>query len=188
MSMYDIPTDGCNLEIMGYPFFAEKVSANEAFRRREMNVNNVVGGTQIVNKGAYVGLDFTITTHVFVDPMRPDIHNTIFQEMMSKPVDVVSPELGGKFKAMVVIKPEHTNLNSLELSINIKEIPDSKSQIPGESFTIPKSRKVETKKVKKTTTKKSTTSKSSKTKSKKKSVSKKTKSVSKKLTQAMKNV
>ena len=178
MSMYNIPTDGCNLEIMGYPFFAEKVSANEAFRRREMNVNNVVGGTQIVTKGPYVGLDFSITTHVFVDPNRPDIHNTIFEEMMSKPVDVVSPEIGGKFKAIVVIKPEHVNPNSLELTINIKEVPDSKSQIPGESFTIPQSRKIETKKVTKTTSdKKSTTSKkSSKTKSKKNSVSKKNKS------------
>ena len=175
MVMYNVPTDGCNLEIMGYPFYAEKVTPNEAFRRREFNVNNVVGGTQIITPGTYVGLDFSITTHVFVDPNKPDAHNKIFQEMMSKPVKVVSPELGGQFMAMVVVKPEHSTLNYLELSISIKEVPDAKSLIPGEVFSIPKSRKI-TKKKTKTTSKTKTNKKSSKTKTKKKSVSKKTKS------------
>ena len=145
MSMYKVPTNGCNLEIMGYPFFAEKVSANEAFRRRDMNVNQVVGGTQIVTKGPYVPLEFTITTHVYVAPSKPHVHSKIFQEMMSKPVLVSSPEIGGKFYAMVVIKPEHVKVRSLELSITIKEIPGKQSKIPGESFTIPKAKKVEVK-------------------------------------------
>lgn len=146
MGMYNIPTDGCNLEIMGYPFFAEEVSPNEAFRRREFNVNNIVGGTQKVTPGAYVGLDFSITTHVFIDPNRPDEHNKIFQEMMSKPVEVVSPEIGGRFNAIVVIKPERDKLNSLKLTISIKEIPSAKSKIPGEKFTVPKRRKIQSKK------------------------------------------
>lgn len=174
-SMYDIPTDGCNLEIMGYPFFADKVTPNEAFRRRDINVNNVVGGTQIVTPGPYIGLDFTVTCHVPVDPNRPDVHNKIFQEMMSKPVKVVSPEFGGEFSAMVVIKPEHTKPNYLELTINIKEIPTNKSSIPGESFTVPKSRKITVKKTAKSKQTKSKTTKT-KTKSKKKTVSKKNKS------------
>ena len=177
-SMYNIPTEGCNLEIMGYPFFVEDVSPNEAFRRRDYNVNNVVGGTQILTPGTYVGLDFNITTHVPVDPNRPDTHNKIFQEMMSKPVKVTSPEMGGSFMAMVVIKPVHETPNYLKLDISIKEVPDAKSLIPGEVFTIPKPRKV----TKKKTTKKTKTSKSSKdtknkkNKSKKKASSKKSKS------------
>ena len=187
MSMYNVPTDGCNLEIMGYPFYAEKVSPNEAFRRREMNVNNVVGGTQIVTKGPYVGLDFSITTHVYVDPNRPDEYNSIFQEMMSKPVVVESPEIGGKFKAIVVIKPEHVSLNSLELTISIKEVPDRNSKIPGESFTVPSSKKITVNKKKKSaadklgktvvgTSKKASTKNKTSKKSKKNTISKKTKS------------
>ena len=144
MAMYDVPTEGCNLEIMGYPFFVEGVSPNEAFRRREFNFNNIVGGTQKVNQGAYIGLDFTITTHVKIDPDRPDVHNSIFQEMMSKPVEVISPEIGGKINAVVVIKPERDKLDYLKLTIQIKEIPDATSLIPGEdeNVTVPATRVV----------------------------------------------
>lgn len=157
MAMYNIPTDGCNLEIMGYPFFAETVSPNEAFRRREYNFNNLVGGTMDVTPGAYVGLDFTITTHVFINPDRPDEHNAIFQEMMSKPVEVVSPDIGGRFKAIVIIKPEREKLNTLKLTISVKEVPGSKSLIPGEEFSVPKSRKVKSKKTNKSNTKQGNT-------------------------------
>lgn len=181
MAMYNIPTDGCNLEIMGYPFFAENVSPTEAYRRREYNFNNIVGGTQDVTPGAYVGLDFTITTHVFIDPDRPDEHNTIFQEMMSKPVDVVSPEIGGQFKAIVVIKPERDKLNTLKLTINIKEVPDSKSLIPGEEFTVPATRKVTSKKTNKNTkTGNTKTSKNTIPKSALKQVNSKIKTITKK--------
>lgn len=140
--MYDIPTDGCNMEIMGYPFYAESISVNEAFRRREYNFNGIVGGTQKVTKGAYVGLDFSAVTHVRIDPDRPDEHNTIFQEMMSKPVEVLSPEFGGRFNAIVVVTPEREKLDHLKLTFSIKEVPDSVSLIPGETFTVPASREV----------------------------------------------
>ena len=145
MTMYNVPTNNCNIEIMGYPFFAEKVSPNESFNRRDMVVNNLVGGTAIVTKGAYIPLDFTITTHVFVNEDRPDEHNAIFKEMMSKPVEVISPEIGGMFMAVVTIKPEHTKNNSLELSITIKEVPELTSNIPGESWVVPAPKDVEVK-------------------------------------------
>lgn len=148
--MYDIPTEGCNVEIMGYPFFAESITSNEAFRRREMNFNNIVGGTQKVTPGAYVGLDFSFKTHVRIDSDRPDEHNSIFQEMMSKPVEVISPDFGGRFNAIVVIKPERDGLDWLKLDINVKEVPDTNSLIPGEEFIVPKSKKVEVKKETKT--------------------------------------
>ena len=160
-NLYNIPTDGCNIEIMGYPFYAEDVSPSEALRRREYNFNSVVGGTQIVTPGQYVGLDFSITTHIPIDPNRPDMHKQIFQEMMSKPVTVTSPEIGGSFSAIVVIKPVHETFNSLKLDISIKEVPDSKSRIPGKTNSKTNSKKTKTK------TKKKTTSKKSKTKKKK---------------------
>ena len=145
MPMYE-DIKGCNIEIMGFPFYAEKVSVTEAFRRRELNFNAVVGGTQKVTKGQYIGLEYKVTTHVKIDPDRPDEHHSIFQEMMSKPVTVVSPELGGKFTANVVIVPEHTKLQTLELSITIKEIPGKNSKIPGESWVVPKTKKIDLKK------------------------------------------
>ena len=174
--MYNVPTDGCNLEIMGYPFYAEEVTPNEAFRRRDYNFNNIVGGTQKVTKGAFVGLDFTIVTHVAVPQNNPKVHNKIFKQMMSKPVKVVSPEIGGSFKAIVTIKPEHDTPKSLKLTINIKEVPNKKSGIPGEKFTVPAARKIKVKKAKANSKGKGKSSKEKNKKGKKKSAAKKNKS------------
>ena len=174
MALYDIPTDGCNLEIMGYSFFAEEVSPTEAFRRRELNYNSIVGGTKKVTKGEYVGLEFTVTTHVKVDPKTPNMHNKIFEEMMRKPVQVVSPDLGGSFNANVIIKPERESPKYLKLTINIKEIPDKESKIPGEKFTVPSTKKITIKK-KKTKTSKTSNTKKTKNKNKRKSITKKVK-------------
>lgn len=142
MEMYNIPTAGHNLEIEGQPFFIESISPTEAIRRREYNFNNLVGGTQNVTKGAYVGLEFSITTHVKVNPDRPDIHNTIFKKLMSKPVKVISPEMGGEFTAIVKIKPEHETPQYLKLTIDIKEVPERDSKIPGEKFVVPAPHKI----------------------------------------------
>lgn len=172
-NMYNVPTDGCNLEIMGYPFFAEEVTPNEAFRRRDYNFTNLVGGTQKVTKGGFVGLDFTIVTHVAVTPNNPKVHNKIFKQMMSKPVKVVSPEFGGSFNAIVTIKPEHDSPKSLKLTINIKEVPGKKSNIPGENFVVPAARKISVNKKKSS---QKTTAKSKNKKGKKKTVPKKSKS------------
>lgn len=177
MALYDVPTDGCNLEIMGYSFFAEEVSPTEAFRRRELNFNSIIGGTKKITKGEYVGLEFSVTTHVKIDPKTPNMHNKIFEEMMRKPVQVVSPDLGDSFKANVVIRPERASPRYLKLTITIKEIPDKQSKIPGENFTVPSKKVIVKKKKKSNSSKKSNTK--TKTKTKKKQVTKKTKSKNK---------
>ena len=120
---------GANIEIMGYPFYAESVSPTESFNRRETVRNKILGGTEDVLKGAYVSRSFSFTTHVPIDPERPDVHNEVFKEMMSKPVEVISPELGGKFMAEVVVKPVHTKYSHLELSVTVTEIPEKDSNI-----------------------------------------------------------
>lgn len=181
--MYDVPTDGCNLEIMGWPFFAENVDPTEAIRRRNTVVNNIVGGTQKITKGEYVGLDFTVTTHVKIDPDKPNQWNGVFEEMMSKPVIVSSPELGDDFKAIVVVKPEHESYDMLKLTISIKEVPGQQSLIPGEEFIVPAPRKIKVTE-KKTNTKTDTKTDTKKSNGKKQMaitkrvmVSKKTKSI-----------
>lgn len=173
MSMYNVPTNNANIEIMGYPFFAEKVSPSESYNRRDRVDNALVGGTIITTKGSYIPLEFSITTHVFVNQDRPDEHDAIFREMMSKPVEVISPEIGGMFMATVTVKPEHTKNNSLELSITIKEVPELSSNIPGESWVVPAPRDVEVKG--KNTTSSSTTTTVAESKSKKESIPKKNK-------------
>lgn len=186
MVLYDVPTDGCNLEIMGYKFFAEEVSANEAFRRRELNTNSIVGGTKKTTKGEYVGLEFSVTTHVKIKPNTPNMHNNIFQEMMRKPVRVVSPDIGGSFNAVVVIKPERETATYLKLTISIKEVVDGQSKIPGETFTVPKTKKI---KVKKKNNKKTSkdSNKNSKSKTKKNTIARKVKSAAAKAAKDLSN-
>ena len=174
MGFYEVPDDGCNFEIMGYKFFAEEVSPTESLRRRELNSNSIVGGTKKTTKGEYVGLEFSVTTHVKVDPKTPNMYNNIFQEMMRKPVKVTSPEIGGSFNANVIIKPERETAHYLKLTISIKEVVDGKSKIPGESFTVPATKKITVKKKKTKTSTKS--NKKNKSKTKNKTIAKKVKS------------
>ena len=138
-SMYR-SVEGYNIEINGFPFFAETVEGDEFFNRREYNRINIIGGTQIVNKGAYVNRSFSFKTHVRIEENKPDMYNDIFQEMMSKPCNVISPELGGMFDAIVIIKPIHNTPKYLELSIKIAEVPKEESNIIGEEIVIPEDR------------------------------------------------
>lgn len=130
-------SEGYNIEIEGFPFFAETVESEEFYNRRDLVVNSIIGGTQQVMLGPYIARTFSFVTHVLIDPEHPDVYNDIFREMMSGTCEVISPELGGLFKAMVIIKPLHKKPRSLELSVTITEIPDKESNIPGDVFVVP---------------------------------------------------
>lgn len=135
-SMYK-SSNGYNIEIEGFPFFAESIDSEEFYNRRDLVTNTIMGGTQHVVRGPYIARTFSFTTHVLIDPQFPDVYNDIFREMMGKSCEVISPELGGMFKANVIIKPLHKKPRSLELSISITEIPTEESNIPGDVFIIP---------------------------------------------------
>lgn len=135
-SMYK-SNEGYNIEVNGFPFFAESIDSDEFYNRRDLVVNNIMGGTQQVMRGPYIARSFSFVTHVLIDPLHPDIYNDIFREMMGKKCEVISPELGGMFYASVVIKPLHKKPRSLELSVAITEIPDVESNIPGDLMEIP---------------------------------------------------
>lgn len=135
-SMYN-SSEGYNIEVEGFPFFAESIDSDEFYNRRDLVVNNIMGGTQQVMRGPYIARAFSFVTHVQVDPQHPDIYNDIFREMMGKKCEVISPELGGIFKANVIIKPLHKKPRSLELSVSITEIPEVESNIPGDLMEIP---------------------------------------------------
>lgn len=136
--MYDAMfTDGAELEVNGFPFFVESCTVDEGFNRRELNRTSIIGGTQSVTRGAYVPRAYTVVTHVRCPPDRPDIYDKIFAEMMNKSCEVISPEIGGRFFAEVVVKREHDSPKYLKLTFTMTEIPDYTSNITGEEFTKP---------------------------------------------------
>lgn len=157
-----------NVSLDGYDMIMEELTPNESFNRRETIRHNILGGTQSVMRGNYLPRDYTFTTHLIIDADNPDVYDSVLREWQSKPVEVSSKFMGGKFKAEIIIKKSPTGMpNFLGLEVQVIEIPESKSLIPNESIVIPK-------KPKKNVTITSTKNKSSK--SSKKSNSKKSNS------------
>ena len=133
------------VKIMGHPFYTEDINGDTPHNYRERNFTPILGGTEKVTQGKYVHREFSFTTTVYFPTGRPDAHDKIFKEIMSKPVTVVSPYMGGKFKALVTIQknfPENS-VNLMDLDVKIVEIPGQESNIPGEkSFKVPEVYKV----------------------------------------------
>lgn len=141
VGMYDDVNENVseNIEIDGYPFYAENINANEPYNRRETNREPIMNGTEHVTRGRYVVRDYSFSTTVFVPDNRPDVHDEIFREMMSKPCEVISPYMGGKFMAEIIISKdiEEASPNHINLDIQVIEIPGTDSLIPGDTFIIP---------------------------------------------------
>lgn len=171
-------TDFYNVSIDGYDIIAEEITPNEAFNRRETSRYNIIGGTQSVIRTNYIPRDFTIVTHLLIDPLYPDVYNNILNEWQSKAVEVVSKYMGGKFNAECIIKPDYADSPEyMKLEIQLIEIPDTDSLIPNDGFKSPANKKVTVKSSKKK--KKTTTTTSSSNKKKAKSKTNKGKNVTK---------
>ena len=134
-----------NIKIMGWPFYAENISADEPYNRREYNFNSILNGTEVVTPGQYVHREYSFSTTIYFPTGRPDVYDKIFEEMMSKPVEVISPYMGGKFNAIITIRktnPE-TSPNHMDLDVTVIEVPELNSNIPGESnFIVPSVKKI----------------------------------------------
>ena len=137
MGMYDDIVTGVseNIEINGYPFYAENIDGEEPFNRREYEFDPILNGTLSAKRGKYIQRKFSFQTTLFHAHGRYDAHDKILKEINSKPVEVISPAMGGKFKAVVTFRktiqegsPYHT-----EYDVDVVEVPDKKSNIPGES-------------------------------------------------------
>ena len=168
--------DFYNVSIDGYDLIAEEINPSEAFNRRETGRKSVIGGTQVVVRTNYIPRDFTIVTHLLIDPLYPNVYDSIFQEWQSKDVEVVSKYMGGKFNAECIVKPSYEDSpNYMKVEIQLVEIPDTKSLIPNDEFKAPENKsdeelKIISKKSKKKNKKKSkkSTNKSKDNKKKKK--------------------
>ena len=137
-----------NLEIEGVLFIVENISYTNTLPKRTLNRMKVINGTEIVTNGEYTPLEFEITTTINVPVNRPDYYNDAFTELQSKICRVVSP-LMGSFKAELTINYESSTPESIKVRIQIKEVPDELSNIPGEKkFSIPED-KLETEEHKK---------------------------------------
>lgn len=153
MGMYDDIVTGVseNIEIMGYPFFAENITGDEPFNRREYNRNSILSGTEHVTRGKYISRSYSFTTTIYHPTGRPDAHDKILKEIISKPVTIISPYMGGTFKAEVTFQRsfEEASPNHYKLDVTVNEIPGSKSNIPGENFIVPSPKKIKVKNSKK---------------------------------------
>ena len=136
-----------NFKIMGMDFYAEEINPDVSYNHREINQNPILGGTVHVTRGKYVVKKVSIVSTIYHPENHPEVYDKIFEEMMSKPVEVISPYMGGKFMANVIVNtnPLPASPNHIEVSIDIEEIPEVNSNIPGESkFIVPKTTKADT--------------------------------------------
>ena len=132
------PTTGelpeeCNLTIkfkydgveQQFPFFAENITSNESFSRRDLVRTKVMNGTEVVTQGDWIGRDFNFTSHVPIDD-DPQIYDKYFQSMLHQPCTVMSPYMGDMFEAQLTIKrePMENQPNTLKLEIQVQEIPN----------------------------------------------------------------
>ena len=132
-----VDTNYYNVSLDGVDLIMEECTPNESYNRRETIRHTIIGGTQTVIRGNYIVRDYTFTTHVLIDPQFPDVYDKVFKEWQSKPVEVISKYMGGKFNAEVIIK-RHPNDSPhyLSLEIQVIEIPE-KSVIPNDVVDLP---------------------------------------------------
>ena len=123
-----------NVKIMGYPFFAESITADEPYNCREYNRQPILNGTEVITKGKYIPRKFTFKTTIYHDKNKPHQYDKIFAVMVSRPVEVISKYMGGKFMAEVNIQREfeEASPNHITLHFEITEIPNLASKIPFE--------------------------------------------------------
>lgn len=149
MEMYNEKVDSnhFNVSIDGLQLVGEEITPNESFNRRETSRKNIIGGTQSVIRTGYIQRDFTFKSHLRVDPDYPDVYDSTFKLWQSKPVEVISKEMGGKFNAECIVKKLHETPAYLTIEVQLIEIPDETSLIPNDVVKTP------TDKITKTSTK-----------------------------------
>jgi len=139
-NMYKDIVNGVNetVEIDGYPFYAEGLTSTTSYNYRKVNRQKLLGGTEKVTRGEYMGREYSFNTEVYTEG-NPRIFDEIFREMMNKECEVISEYMGGKFKAEITIEreDEEASPDHITLRVDIKEIPEEQPNIPGDLFVVP---------------------------------------------------
>lgn len=120
-----------DIEINGYPMYAETISGSEPFTRREWSEKTIMNGTTVVSKGQFIPRQYTFKTTLFVTPEKVDVHDKILRSMVIEPAEITCPAMGEPFQAMVSLKKEYEGAtpNSVSVDFTIKEIPNVTSDI-----------------------------------------------------------
>lgn len=148
MGMYDDIVTGVseNIEIDGYPFYAENIRGEEPFNRREYTFKPILNGTLSPKRGKYIQRKFSFKTTVYHADGRPDSFDDILSEICSKPVEIISSAMSKKpFKGVVTFTRsiEEGSRYHTEYDVDIIEVPEKKSNIPGENqLVVPNLKKI----------------------------------------------
>ena len=138
--MYKDIVNGVNetVEIDGYPFYGENIRGDTSYNHRKLNRQKLLGGTEHVSRGEYMSREYRFETEVYTEG-NPRVFDEIFLEMCNKECEVISPYMGGKFKAEVTIEreDEEASPEHMRLEVTVIEIPEQQPNIPGESFVVP---------------------------------------------------
>ena len=147
MGMYDDIVSGVseNVEIGGYPFYAENIRGEEPFNRREYTFKPILNGTLSARRGKYIQRKFSFKTTVYHSDGRHDSFDKVLASLNSKPVHVISKAMGGTFKAIVTFDRsiDEGSKYHTDYDVSVLEVPDKKSKISGEAkLTVPNIKKV----------------------------------------------
>lgn len=146
--MYRHIIDGTSetVKIMGYSFYTDDIESDEPHNRRERTFTPLLNGTEEVTRGEYVHRSFSFSSLISFPPDKPEIYDPLFKKMESKPVEVISRYMGGKFNAIVTLRKSFPYPNRIKVDVKITEVPGKKSLIPGESvITVPPTKKIKSK-------------------------------------------
>ena len=133
------------VNIMGYSFYTDDIEGEEPHNRRERIYTPILNGTEEVTRGEYVHRSFSFSSLISFPPGKPEIYDTMFRKMESKPVEVISHFMG-KFNAIIAIRKSFPYPNRMKVNVKVTEVPGKKSLIPGESaITVPPTKKIKSK-------------------------------------------
>ena len=120
-----------DIEINGYPFYAETITGSEPFTRREFSEKAIMNGTTLVSKGQFIPRQYSFKTSLFISPENLNVHDKILREMVIEPSEVVCPAMGEPFQGIITIKKDYleSTPHSLNLEFTIKEIPEIRTDI-----------------------------------------------------------
>ena len=126
----------CNsVDIDGFLFFADEISPDNSYAKREYNRTSIMSGGEFVSRGVYKPKEFSFNSSFEIDPSEPYIYDTVFSLMENKAggCEIISPYVG-HFWGEVSINKTHpeSSPHIIEVEVKIKEIPKPNANLYGD--------------------------------------------------------
>lgn len=121
-----------NVEIGGFPFYAESINSNESYSRRDLKRTKIMNGAEVVTQGDFIPRDYSFTSKLQIEKDRHDMYDEVFQILISSPQEVVCRDMGPIFDAQVTIKkqPITGDPYNIQVEVQVVEIVDTSSYFP----------------------------------------------------------